>query len=64
MLREANPTVDYESFIVIAVTPKFLSGVVVVQSPPLATELRPRFIVMLPEMCAAVNTFACERTSP
>jgi hypothetical protein len=49
---------------VIAVTPKFVSGDESLQSPPFATDCRPRFIVMSPVIWEFVNTFACEVTPP
>lgn len=49
---------------VIAVTPRFVSRDVSRQSPPFATDCRPRFIVMSPEIWAFVNTFALVVTTP
>ena len=49
---------------VIAVTPKFVSGDVSLQSPPFPTACRPRFNVMSPEIGEFVNTFALEVTTP
>ena len=49
---------------VIAVTPKVLSGVVVLQSPPEAVLFSPRSNVRLPEMWSPEKTFAVEETLP
>jgi len=56
--------VSYEGFIVIAVMPRFVSGEAERQSPPFATDCRPRFNVMSPEIGELVNTFAFEVTRP